>query len=82
MRKVLSARFVETVKPGGERKDYPDPALPGLYLVLQPSGAKRLGGPLSRSAGRTRKHTLRRLSRHRSQDRSPVLAQSGVARRG
>ena len=57
MRKVLSARFVETVKPGGERKDYPDPALPGLYLVVQSSGTKSWAVRY-RHSGRTRKHTL------------------------
>jgi integrase len=38
--KVLSARFVETVKPKSTRTEYPDAACPGLYLIVQPSGAR------------------------------------------
>lgn len=41
MAKVLKAKAVETFKPDpGKRLEVPDAALPGLYLVVQPSGAR------------------------------------------
>ena len=40
MRKAITAKAVETIKPGANRREIPDPALSGLYLVVQPSGAK------------------------------------------
>jgi integrase len=38
--KVLTTRTVETLKPGFDRQEVADRHMPGLYLVLQPSGAK------------------------------------------
>lgn len=40
MTKALTAKSIETAKPGPSRREIPDGALPGFYLVLQPSGAK------------------------------------------
>jgi integrase len=40
MRKVLTPRFVETIRPRAARTEYPDAACPGLYLVVQPSGTR------------------------------------------
>ena len=40
MGKVLTAKTIEAMKPGDSRMEIPDAALPGLYLVVQPSGAK------------------------------------------
>ena len=40
MAKVLTARAVEAVKPEAVRREIPDGGIPGLYLVIQPSGAK------------------------------------------
>ena len=40
MAKVLTARAVEAVKREVARREIPDGGLPGLYLVVQPSGAK------------------------------------------
>jgi integrase len=40
MAQTLTARTVETIKPGTERREIADRRMPGLYLVLQPSGAK------------------------------------------
>jgi len=37
---VLAARTVEAAKATGSRREIPDAALPGFYLVVQPSGAK------------------------------------------
>src|SRR6478735_3555209 len=57
MSHTLTARTVETIKPGPKRREIPDRHLPGLYLVVQPSGA-RSWAVRYRAAGRTRKHTL------------------------
>ena len=57
MSRALTVRTVETIKPGPNRKEIPDRHLPGLYLVLQPSGA-RSWAVRYRSGGQTRKHTL------------------------
>jgi integrase len=55
--RTLTVRTVETIKPGPDRQEIPDRHLPGLYLVVQPSGAKSFAVRY-RSGGRTRKHTL------------------------
>jgi integrase len=51
----LTARFVETVKPQRERKEYADPS--GVRLVVFPSGSKSFVHRY-RVAGKTRKDTL------------------------
>ena len=43
--------------PGRARKEVPDAYLPGLYFVVQPTGAKSWAVRY-RHAGRPRKHTL------------------------
>src|SRR3546814_16616326 len=40
MAKNLTTKDVENVKPGTARKEIPAALLPGLYLVVQPRGAK------------------------------------------
>ena len=57
MAKALTARTIETAKPGKARKEIPDARMPGLYLVLQPSGT-RSWAVRYRSGGCPRKHTL------------------------
>jgi integrase len=57
MSHALTVRTVETIKPGPNRKEIPDRHLTGLYLVVQPSGA-RSWAVRYRSSGQTRKHTL------------------------
>src|SRR5262249_43370968 len=57
MTKALNVRTVEIAKPGAERREIPDGLLPGLYLVLQPSGA-RSWAVRYRHHGRPCKHTL------------------------
>ena len=60
MAKALTPKGVEAAKPDPERRiERPDPALAGLYLVIQPSGAKswalryRFGGkPAKLTLGR------------------------------
>jgi len=39
MAKALTAKAIEALKPGTSRKEIPDGGLPGLYLIVQPSGA-------------------------------------------
>jgi integrase len=58
MTKKLTPKGIEAIKPDPERRvEIPDPALPGLYLVVQPSGAK--GWALRyRYAGKPSKLTL------------------------
>jgi integrase len=58
--KALTARAVLTVKPDpGKRVEIPDAALPGFYLILQPSGAKSWALRY-RYGGKPRKLTLGR----------------------
>jgi integrase len=40
MAKALNVRTVEATKPAAERREIPDGLLPGLYLVIQPSGSR------------------------------------------
>jgi integrase len=40
MGKVITHRFVESVRPKTVRTEYPDAGCPGLYLVVQPSGTR------------------------------------------
>ena len=35
----LTVKSVEAMHPSAERREIPDAYMPGLYLVLQPSGA-------------------------------------------
>jgi integrase len=57
MAQALTTRTVEAAKPGKARKEIPDAHMPGLYLVLQPSGA-RSWAVRYRSSGRPRKYTI------------------------
>ncbi|WP_068111260.1 tyrosine-type recombinase/integrase [Tropicimonas marinistellae] len=58
MARALTAKAVEAAKPDQEkRREIPDPALSGLYLVVQPSGAKSWALRY-RYAGKPRKLTL------------------------
>ena len=38
--KVLTTIAVEKIKPGPARREIPDARMPGLYFIVQPSGAK------------------------------------------
>src|SRR5829696_6410223 len=59
MSKTLTARAVEQVKPDVRVREIPDGALPGLYLVVQPSGTRSFALRY-RHVGRTRNMTLGR----------------------
>jgi integrase len=53
----LTTKAVEAMRPSAERREIPDSHMPGLYLVLQPSGA-RSWAVRYRHQGSSRKHTL------------------------
>jgi len=53
----LTSKAVESIKPRAARQEIPDGLLPGLYLIVQPSGA-RSWAVRYRHNGRPRKHTL------------------------
>jgi integrase len=57
MSRALTARTIETIKPGPNREEIPDPLLPGHYLVLQPSGARSFAVRY-RLGVRSRKYTV------------------------
>lgn len=55
MARVLTAAAVEKVRPDPQKRiELPDGLLPGLYLVIQPSGKKSWAARY-RAAGKTRK---------------------------
>lgn len=57
MAKALTVQSVDRLKPSAARREVPDGLLPGLYLVIQPSGA-RSWAVRYRHGGRPRKLTL------------------------
>lgn len=58
MSKALTAKSVESVKPKSKtRREIPDARMPGLYLIVQPSGAKSWAVRY-RHGGRPRKLTI------------------------
>ncbi|MGB3271805.1 MAG: integrase arm-type DNA-binding domain-containing protein [Xanthobacteraceae bacterium] len=57
MAKALTSVSVKNAKPGNGRREIPDPGCKGLYLVVQPSGAKAWAYRY-RFAGRPKKLTL------------------------
>ena len=52
MAKALTAVSVEKLRPEGSRREIPDALMPGLYLVIQPSGSKSWAGATVTGAGR------------------------------
>ena len=57
--RAFTALTIENLKPEGARQEIPDPALAGLYIVVQPSGAKSWALRY-RAGGKPRKLTLGR----------------------
>ena len=55
----LTDKAVQNAAPGPKRKEIPDAAMPGLYMLLQPTGAKSWAYRF-RFGGKTRKLTLGR----------------------
>lgn len=60
MAKAFTTKSIEAMKPGKDRREVPDPSLSGLYLVIQPSGAKSWALRY-RFDGKPRKVTLGKL---------------------
>ncbi|CAN5166913.1 site-specific integrase [soil metagenome] len=57
MAKTLTITTLDKIKPGAARQEHPDAAQPGLYFVVQPTGA-RSWAVRYRHQGRPRKATL------------------------
>lgn len=57
MAKSLTAPAIEKMKPGPVRREIPDARMPGLYLIIQPTGTKSWAVRY-RYGGRSRKLTL------------------------
>jgi integrase len=57
MSKALTAKALENLKAGSSRREHPDGLVPGLYFVVQPSGA-RSWAVRYRHSGTPRKLTL------------------------
>ncbi|CAN1721172.1 Tyr recombinase domain-containing protein [Hyphomicrobium sp. 1Nfss2.1] len=57
MAKALTYIAVERLQPTDSRREIPDARMPGLYLIIQPSGAKSWAVRY-RHRGKPRKHTL------------------------
>jgi integrase len=53
----LTIKGIEAIRPGKARREIPDALLPGLYFIVQPSGAKSWAVRY-RHGGRTRKYTI------------------------
>jgi len=58
MAKALTVRTIDTLATPEVRREVPDGLLRGLYLVLQPSGARSWAVRYRNRAGTPRKHTL------------------------
>jgi integrase len=58
MGRVLTARFVETVAPKRNRQEIADAGCLGLYLIVQPTGAKSWAARYRRPDGRPAKLTI------------------------
>ena len=54
----LTARTVETLKPGLERREIPVDLLPGLYLIISHLTGAKSWAVRYRYRGISRKHTL------------------------
>jgi integrase len=59
MARALTTKAIEAAKAGDSRREMPDPALSGLYLIVQPSGVKSWALRY-RHAGKPKKLTLGR----------------------
>jgi integrase len=58
MNRVLTARFVATVAPKRTRQEIADAGCLGLYLIVQPTGAKAWAARYRRPDGRSAKLTI------------------------
>ena len=58
MAKALTVTAIANLRPGDRRREIPDPGFRGLYLLLQPTGAKVWAMRINRPDGRRAKLTL------------------------
>jgi integrase len=58
MAKTLTAPAMQRLRPGKERREIPDGGCAGLYLIIQPSGARSWALRFRRPGGATAKLTL------------------------
>ncbi len=68
MRRGLTMRAVDAMRPAADRREIADGYLPGLYLVVQPSGAKSWAVRYRHHGADAQIHA-RRLSCHRLEGR-------------
>jgi Arm DNA-binding domain len=57
MGQVLTQKTIDNLKPTSQRREVPDGALPGLFFIIQPSGAKSWAFRY-RVNGKSRKWTI------------------------
>jgi integrase len=74
MSKPLTAAAVAKLRPGNDRREIPDGACPGLYLVVQPSGAKSWALRFRRPSGKPAKLVLGSV--YATADKEPDIAPS------
>jgi integrase len=79
MAKVLTVQAIERLKPGKARREVPDAAVPGLYLIIQPSGRKSWAVRI-RIAGKPAKITLKALDLVKARDEARGVVE--MARQG
>ncbi|WP_322995425.1 tyrosine-type recombinase/integrase [Castellaniella sp.] len=75
MTKPLTVRAIEALKPTGSRREIPDGAMPGLYLIVQPTGIMSWVVRY-RANGKPKKHTLGRYPAIKLADARALAAQS------
>jgi integrase len=79
MARGLTAKAVENARPGASRREIPDGGCQGLYLIIQPSGAKSWAVRY-RHSNKTRKLTLPGLPSLGEARKAAVAALDDVAR--
>lgn len=72
MAKALTAKAVDAAKPRAARYEIPDARIAGMFLVVQPSGAKSWAWRY-RFAGKPKKLTIGPVLAERSEDRAPQI---------
>ena len=77
--KILTAKAVEKMKGGLARREVPDGVVPGLYLIVQPSGRKSWA-VRGRLHGKPLKYTLNAFELAKA--RTEAKAAIGMIREG
>jgi integrase len=74
MAKQLTVAAVERLRPGKERREIPDGGCAGLYLIVQPSGAKSWALRFRRPNGKPAKLTLGKVDlTNRESENEPIV---------